>query len=132
LQRFPGLNIVGTQHGYFSDEEEVIDQVRAAQPDILLVGMGVPRQELFMTRARDRLDIPLMIGIGGALDIFAGDRTRAPRFWQRLGLEWLYRVLQNPRRMRDALLIPRFMSRVLLVRGVLAIESFLSLPEESD
>lgn len=132
LQRFPGLDIVGTQHGYFSDEEAVIDRVRAARPDILLVGMGVPRQELFMSRARDRLDIPLMIGIGGALDIFAGDRTRAPRFWQRLGLEWLYRVFQEPRRMRDALLIPRFMSRVLVVRGVLAIEGFLSLPEESD
>jgi len=132
LRRFPGLDIVGTQDGYFSDEEEVIDQVRAAQPDILLVGMGVPRQELFMTRASNRLDIPLMIGIGGALDIFAGDRTRAPRFWQSLGLEWLYRVFQEPRRMRDALLIPRFMSRVLVVRGALAIESFLSLPEESD
>ncbi|MEA3239579.1 MAG: WecB/TagA/CpsF family glycosyltransferase [Candidatus Bipolaricaulota bacterium] len=132
LRRFPGLDIVGTQHGYFSDEEEVIDQVRAAQPDILLVGMGVPRQELFMTRARNRLDIPLMIGIGGALDIFAGDRMRAPLFWQSLGLEWLYRVFQEPRRMRDALLIPRFMTRVLVVRGVLAIEGFLSLPEESD
>ena len=132
LRRFPGLDIVGTQDGYFSDEEDVIDQIRAAQPDILLVGMGVPRQELFMTRARDRLDIPLMIGIGGALDIFAGDRTRAPRFWQSLGLEWLYRVFQEPRRMRDALLIPRFMSRVLVVRGALAIEGFLSLPEESD
>ena len=132
LQRFPGLDIVGTQHGYFSDEEEIIYQIRAARPDVILVGMGVPRQELFMMRVRDRLNVPLMIGIGGALDIFAGDRVRAPRSWQKLDLEWLYRILQEPRRMRAAILIPRFMSHVLLVRGALAIDRFLSLPEESD
>lgn len=132
LQRFPGLDIVGTQHGYFSDEEEVIDVMRAAHPDILLVGMGVPRQELFMLRVRHRLTVPLMIGIGGALDIFAGDHERAPRSWQRLGLEWLYRVLHEPRRLRDALMIPRFMSRVLWACGVLAIDRLLSLPERAD
>ena len=132
LRRFPGLDIVGTQHGYFSSEEEVIDAIRVTQPDILLVGMGVPRQELFMMHARNKLSVPLMIGVGGALDVFAGDRARAPRSWQRLGIEWLYRVLQEPRRLRDALVIPRFMSRVLLMHGALSIEGFLSLPEESD
>ncbi len=129
LQRFPGLRIVGVQHGFFSDEEEVISAIDRARPDLLLVGMGVPRQELFMMRVRDRLNVPLMIGIGGALDIFSGDRVRAPRIWQKMGLEWLFRLLQEPRRMRDVLLIPRFMLRVLWMRGILSIKGFLSISE---
>jgi len=132
LKRFPGLDIVGVQHGYFSNEDEAIASIRAARPDMLLVGMGVPRQELLMLRVRQGLDVGLMIGIGGALDVFAGDRTRAPRFWQRVGLEWLYRLFQEPRRMRDALLIPRFMLLVLCARGILSIDRFLSLSEAPD
>ncbi|HDL85560.1 MAG TPA: glycosyltransferase [Candidatus Acetothermia bacterium] len=117
LRRFPNLEIVGARHGYFEDEGEVIDAIGIARPDILLVGMGVPRQELFMMRIRDQLSVPLMIGVGGALDIFSGDRTRAPRVWQGLGLEWLYRLLIEPHRLRDAILIPRFMLRVLWARA---------------
>ncbi len=129
-KRFPGLNIVGTHHGYFGDDEGVVSQIEAHRPDILLVGMGVPKQERFMLENRDRLPVRMMIGIGGALDVFAGDYARAPHVWQRLGLEWLYRLLHQPWRMRTVWAIPAFILRTLVARSAISIERFASLPEE--
>lgn len=100
-QRFPALRLAGSRHGYFSrsEEEQVVADIRAARADCLFVGMPTPRKERFMAAHRGSLDIPFVMGVGGGIDILAGHVRRAPTAWQHTGFEWLYRVLQEPRRM---------------------------------
>ncbi|MGQ0550177.1 MAG: WecB/TagA/CpsF family glycosyltransferase [Armatimonadota bacterium] len=99
-QRFPGLQIVGAHHGFFRPEDDsaVIAAIRHTRPDVLMVAFGAPRQELWMCRWRRDLGVPVSIGVGGSFDVVAGRVPRAPRWMQRLGLEWLYRALREPRR----------------------------------
>lgn len=114
-ERFPGLRVVGTSHGYFEDDREVIEEINAAEPEILLVGLGVPRQELWISRNGREIKAILLLGIGGSFDVLSGRLPRAPLFLQKLGLEWLYRLLLQPRRLRRAMAIPAFLLRVLLL-----------------
>jgi N-acetylglucosaminyldiphosphoundecaprenol N-acetyl-beta-D-mannosaminyltransferase len=110
--RYPGLQIVGTHHGYFSPDEEpkVIAQIRAAQPDILFVAFGIPKQEKWIAKHADELQVPLCIGVGGSFDVHAGIVQRAPEWVQRLCLEWLYRTLKDPKRRLPRLLaIPKLL-----------------------
>ena len=95
---WPGLCIAGTENGYISHEGPLWERIEAARPDLLLLGLGAPRQELWMRQNRDRTSA-LMIGVGGLLDVFAGDVRRAPEGWQRWGLEWLYRLIREPTRL---------------------------------
>ncbi len=127
-RRYPGLRIVGTHHGYFSPQEEpaLVDAIHAAGPDALLVGLGVPKQELWMLRNRGALEVPVMIGIGGSFDVLSGRLPRAPKSWQRMGLEWLWRVLREPRRLGRVGAIPQFMGLVLLQRALSSLSSSLS------
>jgi N-acetylglucosaminyldiphosphoundecaprenol N-acetyl-beta-D-mannosaminyltransferase len=101
LVEFPGISIVGRRNGYFSaDEEEgVAREVAAARPDILFVAMTSPKKENFLRRFTPHMQVPVCHGVGGSFDVLAGKVRRAPLAWQRLGLEWLYRVLQEPRRL---------------------------------
>lgn len=119
-KRYPGLQIVGTHHGYFSPQEEplLLEGIHAARPDVLLVGLGVPKQELWMLRNRAALEVPVMIGVGGSLDVLSGRLPRAPKSWQQLGLEWLWRVLREPQRLGRVRTIPQFMALVLLQRAL--------------
>lgn len=98
--RLPGLQIVGLHHGFFQPEEEpaVIAAIREAHPDVLMVAFGAPRQERWMRRWHRELGVPVSIGVGGSFDVLAGRVPRAPRWMQRVGLEWLYRALREPRR----------------------------------
>lgn len=98
---YPGLVVAGEHHGYFraNDEFALVQQIRASRADILLVAMSSPKKEEFLARWADALGVPVLHGVGGAFDVFAGKVKRAPELWQRLGLEWLYRVVQEPRRM---------------------------------
>jgi N-acetylglucosaminyldiphosphoundecaprenol N-acetyl-beta-D-mannosaminyltransferase len=98
---YPGIEIVGRQHGYFTEEEEedVASTIAAARPDVLFVAMTSPRKERFLSRWSGRIGVPVCHGVGGSLDVLAGRVERAPERWQRLGLEWLYRVKQEPRRL---------------------------------
>jgi N-acetylglucosaminyldiphosphoundecaprenol N-acetyl-beta-D-mannosaminyltransferase len=98
---YPGVVIVGQQHGYFTEgeEEAIRSAIEAARPDVLLVAMSSPRKELLLARWMDDLGVPVRHGVGGSFDVLAGVVQRAPRIWQNLGLEWLYRVLQEPRRL---------------------------------
>ena len=107
--RYPSLRVVGMQHGYFTPEEEptVVRQVAEAHPDILFVAFGAPKQEQWIRRHLAELQVPVAIGVGGSLDVFAGRVPRAPRWMQRAGLEWLYRVLRQPSRLPRALTVPR-------------------------
>jgi len=100
-ERYSGVVIVGRHHGYFTDAEEeaVASAIVEARPDILLVAMTSPRKERFMARWSGRLGVPVCNGVGGSFDVLAGKVERAPERWQRLGLEWLYRVKQEPRRL---------------------------------
>lgn len=115
-QKFPGAQIVGTHHGYFSAEQEpaVIAQIRAAKPDILFAGMGVPRQEKWLANNLHRLQVPVSIGVGGSLDVAAGKVERAPRWIQKIGLEWLFRLIKEPWRYKRMLALPRFAMAVVL------------------
>jgi N-acetylglucosaminyldiphosphoundecaprenol N-acetyl-beta-D-mannosaminyltransferase len=98
--RYPQLELSG-RHGYFSSAEEpaVVDAIAAAAPDMLFVALETPAKELFLARHRERLRIPFVMGVGGAIDVLGGTRKRAPRWLQRLGLEWAFRLAQEPRRL---------------------------------
>jgi N-acetylglucosaminyldiphosphoundecaprenol N-acetyl-beta-D-mannosaminyltransferase len=113
----PGAKICGTAHGYFGAGEEaaVVDAVRAARPDVVLVGMGSPRQEKFIWMNRERLGAKAAIGVGGVLDILAGESKRAPQAFQRAGLEWLYRLIMEPKRLRADLKLIEFFVKVQLL-----------------
>ncbi len=98
---YPNLRLAGRRNGYFSEEEEgeVAELVASAKPDILLVAITSPKKEKFLARWADRMGVPVCHGVGGSFDVYAGKVRRAPERWQRLGLEWLYRVMQEPRRL---------------------------------
>jgi N-acetylglucosaminyldiphosphoundecaprenol N-acetyl-beta-D-mannosaminyltransferase len=100
-RRHPAIRIAGTQHGFFSPSEEqaVVERVAAARPDILFVALGTPQKELFQARHRDALGVPFTMGVGGSFEVLAGVRQRAPRWAQRTGLEWAFRLAQEPRRL---------------------------------
>ncbi len=121
---YPGVQLVGQHNGYFTTEEEpaIVDEIIAAKPHILLVGMSSPKKEKFLARWNSRLQIPVCHGVGGSFDVMAGKVQRAPEKWQRLGIEWLYRLLQEPRRLWRRYLVTNtlFCGMVLLefVRGI--------------
>lgn len=100
-RRHPNLNMVGAIHGFFAAEEEpgIVQAIADADPDILLVALGTPHKELFLATHQQQLGIPFCMGIGGSLDVVAGRVRRAPRAMQQLGLEWLFRLIQEPRRL---------------------------------
>ena len=108
--KFPGLVISGTSDGYFSDDGPIIEKIKDAAPDFLLVCLGAPKQELWMAKEEGKLPLGLMCGLGGSLDVFAGTVKRAPESWQRLGLEWLYRLLKEPRRIGRMMKLPVFVA----------------------
>jgi N-acetylglucosaminyldiphosphoundecaprenol N-acetyl-beta-D-mannosaminyltransferase len=114
--RYPGLEVAGAYAGSPcpEDEDDVVSRVRAAAPDLLFVAYGVPAEERWIARNRDRLAVPVMIGVGGAFDFVAGVARRAPPWMRRAGLEWLHRLLRQPWRWRRQLSLIRF---VILVFG---------------
>jgi len=106
---YPGLVIAGVNDGYFKDDAPIIEKINAAKPDFLLVCLGAPKQEIWMRDHSAQLDVGLMAGLGGSLDVFAGVVQRAPVRWQKLGLEWLYRLLKEPRRIGRMAKLPLFL-----------------------
>lgn len=107
-ERFPGLVIAGTCDGYFTDDAPIITAINEAAPELLLVCLGSPKQELWMAQNAGKLKVGLMAGLGGSLDVFAGVVERAPERWQRLGLEWLYRLIKEPSRIGRMMKLPKF------------------------
>ena len=108
-RRHPGIQIVGGFSPPFreqtaEEEDALVEQINAARPDVLWVGIGVPKQEKWMARMRERLDVPVMCGVGAAFDFHAGRISMAPSWMQDRGLEWIYRIAQEPRR-----LLPRYL-----------------------
>jgi N-acetylglucosaminyldiphosphoundecaprenol N-acetyl-beta-D-mannosaminyltransferase len=104
--------VCGTHDGYFTDDALVVEAILDKKPDFLAVCLGTPKQELWMRRNRKALDGILMAGLGGSLDVLAGEVKRAPKLFQRLGLEWAYRVFKQPSRIPRLLAIPKVMRAV--------------------
>lgn len=113
----PGCNIVGARHGYFppDDDDLVAAEVAQTKPQVLFVAMGIPRQEQFIQKTMDIIGAKVSMGVGGSFDVLSGRVKRAPVAFQRLKLEWLWRLLQNPSKWRKAIKLPRFV--ILVLRG---------------
>ena len=107
--KYPGLIVAGTHDGYFKDDAPMLDLLRDAKPDVVLVCTGFPRQERFMRKAAAALPPALFLGLGGSLDIYSESLKRAPAFYCKFGLEWLYRLFQEPRRIGRMARLPLFL-----------------------
>lgn len=116
--RYPHLAIVGHHHGYYDGTQEaaIAQTIATVAPDVLFVAMSSPGKEHFLARHRDTMAVPVVMGVGGAIDVVAGVRRRAPIPLQRLGLEWLFRLIQEPRRLLKRYLSTNVRFMVLLIR----------------
>lgn len=110
----PGLQVAGWHHGYCKDDREALAAIREAEPDIVLVGLGAPRQEKFIVEHASELEGKVLVGVGGSFDVMAGSVQRAPEGWQKLGLEWLYRLLQQPSRIKRMMRLPLFLCKIVI------------------
>lgn len=113
---YPSVSVAGCHDGYFTDPAPVWRDLAVARPALIFLGMGSPRQELFMAEARSHLSSGVMISVGGSLDILAGAASRAPESWQRHHVEWLYRLLRQPWRLGRQMRLPLFALAVLRSR----------------
>ena len=100
-ERHPELRIAGSCNGYFSAEEEarIVEEISRAAPDFFFVGIATPKKEIFLARWGQQIRASVCHGVGGSFDVYSGMTKRAPEIWQRMGIEWLYRIVQEPRRM---------------------------------
>ena len=112
VETYPDLIVAGTQDGYEKDNSKVIASINNAQPDILFVAMGSPKQEQWIEQYRDELHPILYQGVGGSFDVLAGNVKRAPAIFQRFGVEWLYRLLKEPSRLKRQMNLPKFLLEV--------------------
>ncbi|MFI3313691.1 MAG: WecB/TagA/CpsF family glycosyltransferase [Eubacteriales bacterium] len=113
VELHPNLQICGVADGYFKDENQVVAKIREAKPAALFVCLGSPKQEQFMANYAQELGASLMVGLGGTLDVFAGTVQRAPAWTQKIGMEWLYRMVKEPKRFKRFMRLPKFMFAVL-------------------
>ena len=110
--RYPGLKIAGTHDGYFKEDGPVVEDIRQSGADVVFVCLGAPKQELWMEKNGPATGAHLLCGLGGSLDVFAGVVERAPKFWSDHGLEWLYRLCKEPKRIGRMMKLPLFLVHV--------------------
>ncbi|MGG3739378.1 WecB/TagA/CpsF family glycosyltransferase [Aeribacillus pallidus] len=115
-KKYPKLRIAGVQHGYEKDVEKVITKINESKAQILFVAMGSPKQELWIKEHMDRLCPLVYQGVGGSFDVYAGRVKRAPLVFRKLGLEWFYRLMKEPKRLKRQLALPKFLWKVLTSR----------------
>lgn len=121
--KFPALNIKGYHHGYFKgthlgmpgheEEKKVIEEINKLKPDVIFLGLGFPKQELWIEENKDKINSRIIIGNGGVMDILSGNSKRAPKIFIKLNLEWLYRLLSEPSRIKRQMAIPKFILNIL-------------------
>lgn len=118
--RFPGIQIAGFRNGYFTraDEPRIVAEIKESHADMLFVAISSPVKERFIAEHRENLGVPFMMGVGGSIDVIAGHIERAPEWMQRYGLEWLFRVIQEPRRMWKRYLVTNTVFAGLLAREI--------------
>lgn len=116
--KYKDLRVAGIHHGYFkeADEENIVKVINDSGADFLCVALGSPKQEKFISCYRDELEVKAAIGVGGSLDVWAGTLKRAPEFYRNHGLEWLYRLIQQPSRYKRMAALPLFMMKVIVNR----------------
>ncbi len=114
-KKYPDIVIVGCQDGYFDDkkEKEIINDINEKNPDVVFVCLGVPKQEMWIYKNKDNLNAKVLMGLGGSLDVFAGEVKRAPKIYQKLNVEWLYRLAKEPQRIGRMMDLPRFAFTVI-------------------
>ncbi|HOW72106.1 MAG TPA: WecB/TagA/CpsF family glycosyltransferase [Phycisphaerae bacterium] len=127
--RYPGVMVAGCRNGYFDEDEaeSVATTIRNAQPDLLFVGMSPPKKELFLANYGRRMGVPVCHGVGGSFDVLAGKTKRAPVLWQLVGLEWFYRVLQEPSRLWRRYLVTNLVFAWLVACAL--VRRFLKISE---
>lgn len=123
-EKYPNIDVVGTYHGYFKgqhigqegheEEIRVLNEINSLKPDVLFVAFGAPKQELWIQRYRNEIDTNLFMGVGGSVDVYAGEVDRAPEIYQKLGLEWFYRLVKEPWRYKRMMALPKFVIEVLV------------------
>lgn len=108
---YPNVSVKGFHHGYFKDDEneKIIEEINGSDSDFLMVSFGAPKQEKWIAKNLHRLNINAAAGIGGTIDIISGNASRGPYFYQKYGLEWLYRLIKQPKRLIRMLNIPKFL-----------------------
>ncbi len=113
--QYPQVKIAGVRNGFFGPEqdEEVVEAIRQAAPDMLFVARGAETQEPWIVKYKQKLNVPLIMGVGGSFDVISGKLKRAPEIWQKLRVEWLYRLLQEPKRFKRMLVLPKFVVKVV-------------------
>lgn len=112
-EEYPGLDLVGYHHGYIDiHDESLASSIVETQPDIILTALGFPKQEQWTSLHSSKFNKGLFMGVGGSFDVLAGKVNRAPVVWQKLRIEWLYRLMQEPSRWRRMLVLPRFVLKV--------------------
>lgn len=114
--RYPGLTVCGVHDGYFQDDTPVVEQIKRSEADVVFVCLGAPKQEKWMARNGEACGAKLLLGLGGSLDVFAGQVKRAPEGWQKLGLEWLYRLIKQPSRFGRMARLPLVLVEAATVR----------------
>ncbi|MBQ2897333.1 MAG: WecB/TagA/CpsF family glycosyltransferase [Clostridia bacterium] len=117
-EEFPAIKIAGFHHGYFDDDAKIINDIKSKKPDLLLVCLGAPKQEMWIYNNKDILNAGIMIGAGGSIDVLSGMTKRAPEIFIKLNLEWFYRLLNEPKRIGRMAKIPVFLLKVLFKRGL--------------
>lgn len=126
IKKYPNIRIAGFQNGFFKgahignaghiEEVKILENINNSEADILFVGLGAPKQEIWIDENKNKLNCKLIIGNGGTVDILAGRIERAPDIYQKLGLEWLYRLVKDPKRIKRQMVIPLFILTILFSR----------------
>jgi len=129
IKAYPNIKILGTHHGYFKgahighkdheEEMKILEEINKLKPDIIFVGLGFPKQETWIHENKYRIDSKVIIGNGGTMDILSGNAKRAPEVFQKLGLEWFYRLIKEPSRIKRQMVLPKFMLQVLFSKNVI-------------
>lgn len=116
-KKYPGINIVGESDGYFTQDDEpaLINTIKDLNVNLLLVGLGAPRQEKWINQHLGSLGVNVAVGVGGSLDVMAGVVKRAPVIYQKLGLEWFYRLITNPKRAKRMMNLPIFGAKIMVM-----------------
>lgn len=119
-EQYPNIIISGTRDGYYdeSQEHKILDDINEKKPDILFVALGAPKQEKWIHKYKKTINASVAMGVGGSLDVWAGTVKRAPKFFQKTGLEWFYRLLKQPTRVMRMMSLPQFMIKVILTKHI--------------
>ena len=117
-EQYENINICGYINGYENDEKKIIKTINNSNPDILFVALGSPKQEKFISKNFNKLNCKILLGVGGSFDVISGHKKRAPKWVQNKGLEWLYRLIKEPKRIFRQTKIVSFIFDVILEKNI--------------